>query len=61
MVVWKIIGSCFIGIRWVVKGGKGLGWFGVGLGLIIVFMIRDYNVFLMVLIGWFVLCNVRIY
>lgn len=24
-------------------------------------MIRDYNVFLMVLIGWFVLCNVRIY
>lgn len=61
MVVWKIIGSCFIGIRWVVKIGKGLGWLGISLGLIIVFMIRDYNVFLIVLIGWFFLCNSRIY
>ena len=60
-VVWKITGSRFTGIRWAAKGGKGLGWFGVGLGLIIVFMTRDYNVFLMALIGWFALRNARIY
>ena len=60
-VVWKITGSRFTGIRGAAKGGKGLGWFGVGLGLIIVFTTRDYNVFLMALIGWFALRNARIY
>lgn len=60
-VVWKITGSHFIGIRLAAKIGKCLGWLGISLGLIIVFTNRDYNVFLIALIGWFALGNARIY
>ena len=60
-VVWKITSSRFTGIRWAAKIGKGLGWLGISLGLIIVFTTRDYNVFLIALIGWFSLRNSRIY
>ncbi|MGD1699716.1 site-2 protease family protein [Dapis sp. BLCC M229] len=59
--IWKITGSRLTGVRWAVKSGKGLGWLGISLGLIIVLTIRDYGGFWIALIGWFAMRNARIY
>ncbi len=59
--VWKITGSRFTGVRWAAKSGKGLGWLGITLGLIVVGITRDYSGFWIALIGWFALRNARIY
>ncbi|MGD1714277.1 site-2 protease family protein [Dapis sp. BLCC M172] len=59
--IWKITGSRFTGVRWAAKSGKGLGWLGIILGLIVVLMTRDYSIFGIGLIGWFAMRNARIY
>ncbi len=59
--IWKITGSRFTGVRWAAKSGKGLGWLGISLGLIIVFTAKNYGGFWIALIGWFALGNARIY
>jgi len=59
--IWKISGSRLTGVRWAVKSGKGLGWLGISLGLIVVLTTKNYGGFWISLIGWFALRNARIY
>ena len=59
--IWKITGSRFTGVRWAAKSGKGLGWLGISLGLIVVLTTKNYGGFGIALIGWFALRNARIY
>ncbi|MEM1167809.1 MAG: site-2 protease family protein [Cyanobacteria bacterium P01_H01_bin.35] len=59
--IWKITGSRLTGVRWAVKSGKCLGWLGISLGLIVVLTTKNHGGFWISLIGWFALCNARIY
>ena len=59
--IWKITGSRLTGVRWATKSGKGLGWLGISLGLIVVLTTKNYGGFWITLIGWLALRNARIY
>lgn len=60
-VVWQITGDRFKGVYWASLTGQWVGWFGICLGLFVVFLAGDISGFWLALVGWFVLRNASVY
>lgn len=60
-VVWKITGDRFKGMRYAAVSGKLLGWFGITIGLFLMFVTGELSSLWLSLIGWFVLRNATVY
>jgi len=56
-LIWQITGNQYKGIVFASRVGQGLGWIGILLGFLPVFISGSYPNFWTILIGWFLLSN----